>query len=106
MIRAFDIIFSFMALVVLMPLLVPIMILLRLTGEGEIFFLQKRIGRYGQTFDLCKFATMLKDSPNIGTGTITIANDPRVLPLGKFLRKSKINEVPQLYNVLVGDMSH
>jgi lipopolysaccharide/colanic/teichoic acid biosynthesis glycosyltransferase len=105
MIRVFDIIFSSLGLVVLMPLLLPIMILLRLTGEGEIFFLQQRIGRQGHKFYLYKFATMLKDSPNIGTGTITVANDPRVLPLGKFLRKSKINELPQLYNVLVGNMS-
>ena len=56
-------------------------------------------------FGLLKFATMLKDSPNIGTGTITVQGDPRVLPFGKFLRKSKINELPQLINILKGDMS-
>ena len=54
---------------------------------------------------MLKFATMLKDSPNIGSGEITIHSDPRVLPLGKFLRKSKINELPQLWNILIGDMS-
>ena len=70
-----------------------------------MFFKQKRIGRHGEFFKLFKFATMLKDSPNIGTGTVTIKEDPRVLPLGKFLRKTKINELPQLLNIFLGDMS-
>ena len=56
-------------------------------------------------FKLFKFATMLKDSPSMGTGTVTIKNDPRVLPAGKFLRKTKINELPQLLNVFIGQMS-
>ncbi len=103
--RFFDIFFSIFALVLLSPLLVPIVIMLKITGEGEIFFLQDRIGRDGKTFKLYKFATMLKNSPNIGTGTITIKDDPRVLPLGKFLRKTKINELPQLLNILFGSMS-
>lgn len=103
--RLFDIFFSTLALMLLSPLLIPIVIILRLTGEGEIFFLQNRVGRGGKTFKLYKFATMLKDSPNIGTGTITVKNDPRVLPIGKFLRKTKINELPQLLNILFGSMS-
>jgi lipopolysaccharide/colanic/teichoic acid biosynthesis glycosyltransferase len=103
--RFFDIFFSALALLVLSPLLPPIILILRLTGEGEIFFLQERIGKGGQNFKLFKFATMLKDSPNIGTGTVTIKEDPRVLPIGKFLRKTKINELPQLINILIGDMS-
>jgi len=103
--RFFDIVFSSLALLVLSPLLIPIVILLRLTGEGEVFFLQERIGKGGHTFKLFKFATMLKDSPNIGTGTVTMRNDPRVLPAGKFLRKTKINELPQLLNIFFGDMS-
>ena len=76
-----------------------------MTGEGEIFFLQERIGINGKSFKLYKFATMLKDSPNIGTRTVTIKGDPRVLPVGKFLRKQKINELPQLLNILFGHMS-
>jgi len=104
-IRFFDIFFSGIALLVLVPLLVPIMIALRLTGEGEVFYVQQRVGKDGKMFGLLKFATMLKDSPNIGTGTITVKNDPRILPLGKILRKTKINELPQLVNVLKGDMS-
>ncbi len=103
--RFFDIFFSGLALLVLSPLLIPIMIVLKFTGEGEIFYVQQRVGKDGKLFDLLKFATMLKDSPNIGTGTITVKNDPRVLPIGGFLRKTKINELPQLLNILKGDMS-
>ena len=103
--RLFDIIFSGIALLILAPLLVPIMILLRFTGEGEVFYVQQRVGANGRMFGLLKFATMLKNSPNIGTGTVTVKNDPRVLPMGGFLRKTKINELPQLINILVGDMS-
>jgi lipopolysaccharide/colanic/teichoic acid biosynthesis glycosyltransferase len=103
--RFFDIFFSGIALVVFAPLFVPVMVLLSLTGEGEIFFPQERVGRGGRPFKLYKFATMLKNSPNIGTGTVTVKNDPRVLPIGKFLRKTKINELPQLLNIFLGDMS-
>lgn len=103
--RIFDIFFSTFALLILSPLLIPIIIILRFSGEGEIFFLQNRIGKDGKIFKLYKFATMLKNSPNIGTGTVTLKNDPRVLPVGRFLRKTKINELPQLLNILSGDMS-
>lgn len=103
--RFFDILFSGLALLVLAPLLVPVILILRFTGEGEIFFGQQRVGLGGETFRLLKFATMLKDSPNIGTGTVTVRDDPRVLPFGKFLRATKLNELPQLLNVLRGDMS-
>lgn len=103
--RFFDIFFSLLALLVLSPLLLPVVVILRLTGEGEIFFRQNRVGRGGELFGLLKFATMLKDSPNMGTGTVTLKNDPRVLPFGRFLRKTKINELPQLFNILKGDMS-
>jgi len=103
--RFFDIFFSSLALLVLSPLLLPIILILKFSGEGEIFFLQERIGKDGQVFKLFKFATMLKDSPNIGTGTVTMKGDPRVLPVGKFLRKTKINELPQLLNIFFGDMS-
>lgn len=103
--RLFDILLSGLALLVLSPLLVPIAIALRFSGEGEIFYVQQRIGRGGKAFGLYKFATMLKNSPNLATGTVTVKNDPRVLPLGGFLRKTKINELPQLLNILLGDMS-
>jgi lipopolysaccharide/colanic/teichoic acid biosynthesis glycosyltransferase len=103
--RLLDLVLSGLALLVLSPVLVPIVIALRLSGEGEVFFIQPRVGRGGRTFGLYKFATMLKNSPNMGTGTITLRNDPRVLPIGRFLRKTKINELPQLLNILRGDMS-
>ena len=103
--RLLDIVLSFLALVVLAPLLLPVMIILRFTGEGEIFYIQQRAGRGGNPFGLYKFATMLKNSPNIGAGEITLREDPRVLPIGKFLRKTKINELPQLWNIFIGDMS-
>jgi len=103
--RFFDIIFSAMALVLFSPFLIPVSIILKLSGEGEIFYVQQRVGKDGKMFGLLKFATMLKDSANIGTGTVTVKNDPRVLPIGKFLRKSKINELPQLLNIFLGDMS-
>ena len=103
--RLFDLVISGLSILVLSPLLLPIILLLRITGEGEVFFSQERMGKGGSLFSLHKFATMLKDSPNIGTGTLTVQNDPRILPLGHFLRKTKINELPQLFNVFKGDMS-
>lgn len=103
--RIFDIALSGLALLALSPLLLPIALFLRFTGEGEIFFLQSRVGKNGKPFALYKFATMLKNSPSIGTGTVTLKDDPRILPAGKFLRKTKINELPQLLNILNGSMS-
>ena len=105
MTRFLDVVLSFLALVVLAPFLLPVVVILRLTGEGEIFYIQERAGRGGNSFGLYKFATMLKNSPNIGAGEITVREDPRVLPFGKFLRKTKLNELPQLWNIFIGDMS-
>jgi len=103
--RFLDVALSFLALVVLAPFLLPVIVILRLTGEGEVFYIQERAGRGGNSFGLYKFATMLKNSPNIGAGEITVREDPRVLPFGKFLRKTKLNELPQLWNIFIGDMS-
>lgn len=103
--RFIDLLLSLISIILLSPLLLPIIFILKLTGEGEIFYTQKRVGRYGNEFGLLKFATMLKDSPNIGAGEITIHDDPRVLPIGKILRKTKLNELPQLFNIIKGDMS-
>jgi lipopolysaccharide/colanic/teichoic acid biosynthesis glycosyltransferase len=103
--RFFDIVFSGIALLLLSPLLIPIVAVLRLTGEGEVFFLQERVGKDGKLFKLYKLATMLKNSPHMSTGTVTVRNDPRVLPIGRFLRKTKINELPQLLNIFFGHMS-
>lgn len=103
--RFFDFLFSLVALVILSPLLIIVVIVLALTGEHTVFFFQKRIGYKNREFNIWKFATMLKNSPNMGTGVITLRNDPRVTRFGRFLRKTKINELPQLINVLIGNMS-
>lgn len=103
--RTFDFILSLLALLTLLPLLLVVAAILKCSGEGEIFYRQTRVGKNGETFGLLKFATMLKDSPNMGAGDITVKHDPRVLPFGRFLRKSKINELPQLLNVVLGEMS-
>ena len=91
-------------LVIAVPLLI-VMLLLRLTGEGEVWFLQERVGLGGRRFKVFKFATMRKDSETTGTKDITLRNDPRVLPMGRILRKGKLNELPQFINIFIGDMS-
>lgn len=103
--RLVDIAFASTLILILSPILILVMIVLRFTGEGEIFYRQKRIGYKNRYFGIYKFATMLKDSPNIGTKSITLRNDPRVTPFGKYLRMTKINEFPQLFNILLGDMT-
>ncbi len=103
--RFCDILFSSILLIILSPLLIPIMIGLKFTGEGYIFYKQERVGFKNKKFSILKFATMLKDSPNMAGGVITTKKDPRITPMGGFLRKSKINELPQIINILFGDMS-
>ena len=103
--RIIDIILSIFAITILSPLLIPIIIGLFCTGENHIFYFQERIGFKNKKFMIYKFATMLKNSPNMGTGLHTKNKDPRILPLGAFLRKTKINELPQLFNILFGSMS-
>ena len=103
--RLFDILSSLIALIILFPVLLPIIILLRLTSEGEIFYFQERIGMHNKPFKIFKFATMLKNSSKMKGGYITVKNDPRLTYMGAFLRKSKINELPQLLNVFLGHMS-
>jgi len=94
-----------LALAILSPLFCVVCALLKFTGEGKVFYLQKRLGKNRKTFFLYKFATMLENSPNMATGTVTVKDDPRVLPVGRFLRRTKINELPQIINVLRGDMN-
>lgn len=103
--RSLDIIVAIILLIVLLPILLPICLMLRFTAEGEVFYLQKRVGYHNEMFNIWKFATMLKDSMNMGTGSLTLRNDPRVTKIGKFLRITKINELPQVINVLNGTMS-
>ena len=103
--RWIDVVVALLAIIILSQLLVTVMIILRLTGEHYILYGQKRIGYKNREFRIWKFATMLKDSPNLGTGSLTVKNDPRVFPFGRFLRKTKLNELPQVFNILLGDMS-
>ena len=103
--RIFDIILSSISIILLSPILILIIVILKLTGEGEIFYLQERVGYKTTSFMIYKFATMVKNSPNIGTGDVTLRNDPRVTKTGKFLRESKLNELPQLFNIFMGDIS-
>ncbi len=103
--RLLDIIVSFITLITLLPIFILITIILRLTGEGEVLYFQERCGMNNSRFYIGKFATMLKNSINMGTGSITLINDPRVTKIGLFLRKTKINELPQIINILKGDIS-
>jgi lipopolysaccharide/colanic/teichoic acid biosynthesis glycosyltransferase len=103
--RFFDIVFSLIAIIILSPIFIPVIILLLLTGEHEVFYRQDRVGYKNKIFKILKFATMLKNSPNMGDGDITKRGDPRITAVGKFLRQSKLNELPQVFNILLGDMS-
>lgn len=97
-----DKLFSLIGLIILSPLFIIIGIILKFQGE-DVFFLQKRTGHLGKEFKVFKFTTMPKGSEKLGL--ITTPNDPRATRLGKFLRKTSLNEVPQLINILKGDMS-
>ena len=103
--RIFDFLVSGTILLILALPLSVVIIILKLTGEREAFYFQDRVGYLGRIFKVTKFVTMLKNSPNMGTQDITLRNDPRVLPVGKFLRKTKLNEVPQFWDVFVGKLS-
>lgn len=103
--RIIDIFIATLACILFLPFFLPLAVLLRITGEGHIFYYQNRIGYKNKSFRIWKFATMLKDSPSLGTGSITLKNDWRVTPMGGWLRKTKINELPQIINVLLGNMS-
>lgn len=103
--RILDIIIALLALIILSPIFFISILILLSTGEHYVFYFQQRIGYKNKPFKICKFATMLKDSPNMPGGTITLRKDSRVLPLGRFFRFTKINELPQIFNVLIGNMS-
>jgi lipopolysaccharide/colanic/teichoic acid biosynthesis glycosyltransferase len=103
--RTIDVIIAIVALVLLLPVFLPVIILLLISAEHHVFYRQERIGRNGRVFGILKFATMLKNSATMGNGLLTVRNDPRITAVGKWLRITKLNEFPQLWNVLVGDMS-
>ena len=103
--RILDILVSSVTLIFLLPIFIPIIIILKFTAEGEVFYFQQRYGLNNSKFQIFKFATMLKNSMTMGTGSITLQNDSRVTKFGSFLRKTKINELPQIINILKGDIS-
>ncbi|GBD98076.1 UDP-N-acetylgalactosamine-undecaprenyl-phosphate N-acetylgalactosaminephosphotransferase [bacterium BMS3Abin07] len=102
--RLFDILFSTAGLLVLSPLMVVVAVLIRMDSPGPAFFRQERVGRYFRPFTIYKFRTMMADSKKNGS-LITVGGDRHITRAGKFLRKYKIDELPQLFNILKGDMS-
>lgn len=103
--RLFDFLLSLILLIVLSPLFLIIAILIKLDSEGEIFFKQERAGLNGKPFMIYKFRTMVKNAEKIGDGYYTGENDPRITRIGRFLRKTSLDELPQLINILKGEMS-
>ncbi|MCX7987078.1 MAG: sugar transferase [Bacteroidales bacterium] len=104
MIRFFDILLSAIGLIILLPFFFLIAIAIKLSSKGPVFFLQKRVGKGNKDFFLIKFRTMYEDAEKKGLLTVG-EKDPRITPIGFFLRKYKIDELPQLINVLKGEMS-
>ena len=101
--RIFDIIISVFAIIILSPLFLLISIVIKLTSKGPIFFIQERIGLKGSIFKIIKFRTMINDHNSLNV--VSIKNDSRITVVGKILRKYKLDEIPELINVLVGSMS-
>lgn len=102
--RAFDITFSLLGLVVLAPVLITLGLVIRLTSPGPIFYQATRVGQHGQLIQVYKFRSMVVNADQMG-GAVTTKNDPRVTPIGRFMRRYKLDELPQLINVFIGTMS-
>lgn len=102
--RIFDFLLSLFGIIILSPIFIIVSIAIKLDSKGSILFLQKRVGRYGKEFNIYKFRTMVTDAEKLGK-QITVGKDNRITRVGAFLRKFKIDELPQLFNVLKGDMS-
>lgn len=103
--RFFDILISFFALILLIPLFFLIAVTIKIDSNGSVFFSQKRLGKNGNIFNMLKFRSMVMNAENIGTGLFNYADDPRVTKIGRILRNTSLDELPQLVNVLKGDMS-
>ena len=101
--RLFDIIAAAFGLAVLSPVMLLVMLAMRVSSRGPLFFTQSRVGRKGRIFNVVKFRTMIVGSD--GNGSITTATDARITPIGRWLRRFKLDEYPQLWNVLIGNMS-
>jgi lipopolysaccharide/colanic/teichoic acid biosynthesis glycosyltransferase len=103
--RVFDLVLTATALVILSPVLLLVALLVRLTSEGPVFYVQERIGKNGAPFPFIKFRTMVVGAEKQGAGVLCLKDDPRVTPVGRILRRYSLDELPQLINVLRGDMS-
>lgn len=103
--RIFDLVGASLLLLLLSPLLLLVAVLIKLTTPGEVIFKQLRIGRHGKLFYLYKFRSMVKGAQEMGSGMFVEENDERITMIGKILRKTSMDEIPQLFNVLKGEMS-
>lgn len=103
--RVIDFILAFIAAAILLPFLVIIGIAVRIDSKGPAIFKQDRIGKDFKPYKIWKFRTMVQDAQNMGTGVYSFAGDPRITRVGKFLRKTSLDELPQLWNILRGDMA-
>ncbi len=102
--RIFDFITSLIGIILLIPIIIPIIIWIKFSSKGPLFFVQKRVGKNFKEFNLYKFRSMVIDAPNLGP-SVTSGDDPRITKVGKVIRRTKIDELPQLINVIKGDMS-
>jgi lipopolysaccharide/colanic/teichoic acid biosynthesis glycosyltransferase len=102
--RVFDIIATIVGSILLLPLIIPIALWIKLSSKGPLFYVQKRVGKDFKEFNLYKFRSMIIDADKVGP-SVTSGDDPRITKVGKIIRKTKIDELPQLLNVLKGDMS-
>jgi lipopolysaccharide/colanic/teichoic acid biosynthesis glycosyltransferase len=102
--RLFDLVCAILGLIILAPFFLIVAVLIKITDKGPIFFRQERVGYKGQLFKIWKFRTMIIDAEKQG-GQLTIGDDKRITPIGRFLRKTKLDELPQLINVVLGEMS-
>lgn len=102
--RLLDVVLSVVAMILFLPVFIVLAIMIRRSSEGPVIYKQERIGRFGKPFKIYKLRSMKKDAEN-GTPALSSENDDRITPIGRFLRKTHLDEIPQFYNVLIGDMS-
>ena len=103
--RILDVLLSFILIAALCPLFLVVSILIKISSKGPVFFIQERIGKDTSLFKMFKFRTMVENAESIGSGLCSYENDPRITKIGHILRRMSIDELPQLFNVLIGDMS-
>src|SRR5699024_5220689 len=103
--RIFDLFVSIVAIYITAPFILLISVVIKLTSSGPVFFKQERLGKDGKVFKIIKFRTMVNNDEKIGSGIKTYVDDPRITKIGSFIRKTSLDELPQLFNVLKGEMS-